>query len=249
MVDWHVAIFDDDSSPESKKECLLLQNKYGRRLTIIFSPRHVGIAKGLNRLIGELPAGIAIPISADLRFCSSWLPWRMIYAFLIFKVDFFFYKARHVDSVTGARMGTTGWARKRGLQDEQGKMKDFLDGKTRPSGYAVAFRADCLKEHRYHPCLGPMCDTFLNNLMVMKSRSYYWGSVGSETLERPGSFSGNTKKIEHGRILRLFVCKMRRMKIHLSRHQEKRFIAHEQKVFSPKPFSEPHQKKKCSLNK
>ena len=116
MLDWHVFLFDDASSSKSKKEGLLLKKKYGRRVTIIFSPRHVGIIKGLNRLVEALPAGISIPISADLRFCNSLLPWRMIYAFLIFKVDFFFYKARHVDSSTGVRVGTTGWARKRGLQ-------------------------------------------------------------------------------------------------------------------------------------
>lgn len=233
MMDWRVFLFDDESSPKSKKESLLLQNKYGRRLTIIFSPRHVGIAKGLNHLIGELPAGIAIPISADLRFCNSWLPWRMIFAFLIFKVDFFFYKARHVDLSTGVRVGTTGWARKRGLQVGNQKKADFVTGKTRPSGYAVAFRADRLKQYRYDPRLGPMCDTYLNNLMVMRYRSYYWGRVGSETLERPGSFSGRTSASAHGKILRLFLAKLVRTGVSLSPGERKRFLHYEKSVYRP----------------
>jgi hypothetical protein len=231
MVDWHVFLFDDDSSPKSKKESLLLQNKYGRRLTIIFSPRHVGITKGLNRLVGELPAGIAIPISADLRFCSSWLPWRMIYAFLIFKVDFFFYKARHVDLSTGVRVGTTGWARTRGLQVGNQKKADFATGKTRPSGYAVAFRADRLKQYRYDPRLGPMCDTYLNNLMVMRYRSYYWGRVGSETLERPGSFSRGLDKTEHGEILSRILAKLETDGIRLNEEQRSQFLKSERSAF------------------
>jgi hypothetical protein len=181
--------------------------------------------------LDQLGDGIALPVPADVEFCNPVLPWRMMAAFTLRQADFFFYKCRHVDATDGRTTAITGWSGCRGWQNQEGRRERFLGATTRPSGYAVAFRTSVLKKYRYDPSLGPMCDFYLNNLMVLKHRSFYWGKVGVRTLERPGSFSRGLDQAGHGEILSRILAKLESDGICLNEEQRHQFLKSERRAF------------------
>lgn len=225
-------LVDDASSPIQREQALRLRARYPRQIRIVFNEFNLGIPASLNGILDQLEDAIALPVPADVEFCNPLLPWLMVFAFNVHQADFFFYKCRHVDAADGHTTAITGWSSCRGIQKEAGRLERFLDGSTRPSGYAVAFRTSVLKKSRYDPSLGPMCDSYLNNLMVLKHRSFYWGKVGVRTLDRPGSFSRSLDQAGHEKILSLFLAKLGNDGIRLNEEEQRRFLKTERNAFS-----------------
>ena len=184
-------ILVDDASSEKELECARSLQKEHCDISIIFNTKHQGIVPCLNQAIERLSGDIAIPISADMELTSRTLPFALFYAFRLCQVDFFFAKAHHIDQDSKVKVGITGWAATKGVQRRKKVVENFISGETRPSGYAVAYRTEVLKKYRYDPDHGSLSDFYLNNLMILKHKAFYYGKVVSKTLERKASYSNS----------------------------------------------------------
>jgi len=227
---WEIHLADDASQKDQLAGAWPISKQPGVR--VIFNSEHQGIVGCLNQLVKSIPDGIAVPISADMEICSRFYLWILHYAISVKRVDFVFCKCRHLNSETGRITGTTGWAVRKGVQPGSGSVDQYVQGKTRPSGYAVAYRSSVLKKYCFDPILGPMCDTYLNNFMVLKYPSYYWGKVGVTTLERPGSFSKKLNRAEHEQILARIMSKLETDGIRLNEEQRRQLLETERSAFS-----------------
>jgi glycosyltransferase involved in cell wall biosynthesis len=185
-----IILVDDASSETEVEYARSLQKEHGD-LSIIFNTKHQGIVPCLNQAIERLSGNIAIPISADMELTSKVLPGALFYAFQLCQVDFFFAKARHIDPNSKETVGITGWSVTKGVQRRQKSIENFISGQTRPSGSAVAIRTELLKQYRYDKTLASLSDFYLNNLMILKHKSFYYGKVVSKTLERKASYSNS----------------------------------------------------------
>jgi hypothetical protein len=85
----------------------------------------------------------------------------------VIRTDFFFAKAHHVYQESNKTVGITGWSAKKGVQPKNKAVENFISGQTRPSGSAVAFRTQLLKQYRYDKNLASLSDFYLNNLNLM----------------------------------------------------------------------------------
>lgn len=227
---WEIHLADDASQRDQLAIARLISKTPG--VHVLFNSEHQGIVGCLNQLVKKIPDGIAVPVSADMEICSRLYPLILHFAISVKRADFVFGKCRHLNSRTRKITGTTGWAVRKGMQNGQDSVDQFVQGKTRPSGYAVAYRSSVLKKYCYDPKLGPMCDAYLNNLMVLKHSSYYWKKIGVSTLERPGSFSKKLNRARHKKILSNFLKKLDTDGIRLNAAQRRQFLKTERSAFS-----------------
>ena len=186
----------DDSSSEAEVECARRLEREHGALSIVFNTRHQGIVPCLNQAIEKLSGDIALPIAADMEYVSRLFPLALICAFEICHTDFFFAKARHVDQHSKQIVGITGWSARKGIQVKQDVVSNFISGQARPSGSAVAYRMEILKQYRYDKNLASLSDFYLNNLLILKHKSFYYGKVVSKTLERKASYSNSFNQEE-----------------------------------------------------
>lgn len=226
---WEIHLADDASQRDQLAIARLISRTPG--VHVLFNSEHQGIVGCLNQLVKRIPDGIAVPVSADMEICSRLYLLILHFAISVKRADFVFGKCRHLNSRTRKITGTTGWAVRKGMQNGQDSVDQFVQGKTRPSGYAVAYRSSVLKKYCYDPLLGPMCDVYLNNLMVLKHTSYYWRRIGVSTLERPGSFSANLNRARHEKILSKFLKKLDTDGIRLNEAQRRKFLKTERSAF------------------
>ena len=232
-VFWYVSkeiILVDDCSNSEQKELahsLLLKNK---NLTIIFNKSHQGIVPCLNLGIGKISGKLCLPVAADTYFIGRIFPLVLQYAFDWHRVDFFFAKTIHLEQDTMKKTGITGWAVKKGIQCRNSAVDSFISGKSRPSGSAVAFRTETLKKYRYAQELGPLSDFYLNNLMLLKHKSYYYNKVISETYERKNSYSNMLAKEKALSLMNVAFMKYASDDIYLSEKQRTRFNENEKRA-------------------
>ena len=184
-------ILIDDCSRKAEVEYARSFECENPRLSIEFNSQHEGIVPCLNQAIDRISGDIAMPIAADMEYVSRLLPLVLLNAFEVIEVDFFFAKACHVNQESNKTVGITGWSEKKGVQQKHKAVENFISGQTRPSGSAVAFRTRILKQYRYDKNLASLSDFYLNNLMILKHKSFYYGKVVSKTLERKASYSNS----------------------------------------------------------
>ena len=222
---WKIIFADDASTPEQILYANKLKEKYGFR--IIFNPEHRGIVSCINQLVAELPPGIAIPVSADMELCNSFFQWVLQYAFVLRKADFVFAKCRHINSTSQKCTGVTGWATRKGIQESSNSKDQFVSGNTRPSGYAVAIRSSYVKQYGYDQALGPLCDFYLNNLMILKHKSFYYGKVVSKTLDRKVSYSNSFDQLQSLALIQKTVMKFESDGVIMTDAQKIQYLANE----------------------
>jgi glycosyltransferase involved in cell wall biosynthesis len=222
---WEIIFVDDASKPEQILIAKKLKQEFRFRVT--FNAQHRGIVACLNQLAQELPPGIAIPVSADMELCNSVFPWVLQYAFVLKKADFVFAKCRHNHIVTQKSAGVTGWATQKGIQKVSNSKEEFVTGKTRPSGYAVALRSCFVKQYGYDQALGPLCDFYLNNLMILKHKAFYYGKVVSNTLQRKASYSGSFHQADSLALVEKTVTKFESDGVILTDAQKSRYREYE----------------------
>jgi len=199
FFDWHVVVVDDGSNQDESEKASALAKKIGK-LTVLKNEKNKGIISSLNKCIGYIKSTtskdlICIPISADSLFINKAYPYLLFWAFKFRKAEFFFGKTVH-KTENNKITGITGWSTKKGIQCQKSAKSSFLSGKCRPSGWAVAFRANVLTQYTY-PNVGSLSDYFLNNLMTLKYRSYHSKQKIVETLERKQSFSSTFSEKEN----------------------------------------------------
>jgi hypothetical protein len=224
-VPWGIIFVDDASRPDQVLLARKLKEEFGFR--VIFNPEHRGIVSCLNQLVQELPPGIAIPVSADMELCNSFFPWVLQYAFVFKKAEFVFAKCRHNHVATQKCAGVTGWATQKGIQKVSNSKEEFVTGKTRPSGYAVALRSCFVKQYGYDQALGPLCDFYLNNLMILKHKAFYYGKVVSNTLQRKASYSGSFNQADSLALVEKTVFKLESDGVILTDAQKNRYREYE----------------------
>jgi hypothetical protein len=151
----------------------------------------------------------------------------MHYAFDHCHADFFFAKALHLDQESMRKSGISGWAVKNQGQCENKKIDNFISGKSRPSGSAVAFRTKTLQKYRYDQDLGPLSDFYLNNLMILKHKSYYYGKIVSQTLERKSSYSNTFTRTQSLALAQKTVNKFESDGIFLTDDQKRQYLEYE----------------------
>lgn len=214
-----IVLIDDCSNSEQNElaHSLLLQNK---NLTIIFNKIHQGIVPCLNMGIETISGKVALPVAADTYFVGRFLPLALQYAFDWHHADFFFAKTIHLQQETMHKSGITGWAVKKGIQCRNGAVDNFISGKSRPSGSSVAFRTKTLKNYRYDQELGPLSDFYLNNLMLLKHKSYYYNKVISKTYERKNSYSNLLPKEKALSLMNAVIIKYASEEIFLTEKQK-----------------------------
>jgi len=220
-------ILVDDASSEKEVECARSLQKEHCNISIIFNTQHQGIVPCLNQAIERLSGDIAIPISADMELTSRILPHALFYAFRMRQVDFLFAKARHVCQESNKTVGITGWSAKKGVQQKHKAVENFISGQTRPSGSAVAFRTRLLKQYRYDKDLASLSDFYLNNLMILKHKSFYYGKVVSKTLERKASYSNSFNQEQSMALIEKTVVKFESDGVILTDSQKKQYREHE----------------------
>jgi glycosyltransferase involved in cell wall biosynthesis len=218
---WEMIFVDDASKPEQILIAKKLKKEFGFR--VAFNPKHQGIVSCLNQLVKELPPGIAIPVSADMELCNSFFPLVLQYAFVLKKADFVFAKCRHNHVVNHKCAGVTGWATQKGIQNASNSKEEFVTGKTRPSGYAVALRSCFVKQYGYDQALGPLCDFYLNNLMILKHKAFYYGKVVSITLQRNASYSGSFNQADSLALVEKTITKFESDGVILTNAQKSRY--------------------------
>ena len=196
-------------------------------LSIIFNKNHKGIVPCLNLGIAKISGKIALPVAADTYFVSRFLPLALQYAFDWHHADFFFAKTIHLEQETMHKSGITGWAVKKGIQCRNSAIDNFISGKSRPSGSSVAFRTETLKKYRYDQELGPLSDFYLNNLMLLKYKSYYYNKVISKTYERKNSYSNMLAKEKALSLMNAAITKYASEEIYLSEKQKILFYKNE----------------------
>jgi len=124
-------------------------------------------------------------------------------------------------------VGITGWASKKGVQQKHKALENFISGQTRPSGSAVAFRTQLIKQYRYDKNLASLSDFYLNNLMIIKHKSFYYGKVVSKTLERKASYSNSFNQEQSLALIEKTVVKFESDGVILSDAQKKQYREHE----------------------
>lgn len=223
-----IVLIDDCSNSEQEElaHSLLLQNK---NLTIIFNKIHQGIVPCLNMGIEKTSGKISLPVAADTYFVARFLPLILQCAFDWHRVDFFFAKTIHLEQDTMKKTGITGWAVKKGIQCRNSAVDNFISGKSRPTGSAVAFRTEILKKYRYDQELGPLSDFYLNNLMLLKHKSYYYNKVMSETYERKNSYSNMLAKEKALNLMNTAFIKYASDDIYFSEKQQTQFNENKKK--------------------
>lgn len=229
FFDWYVVVVDDGSSADESKKASALRNKY-KNLTIILNKKTEGIIASLNKCIDHIKARtskhlICIPISSDSFFINKAYPYFLFWAFKLRKADFFFGKTIHKNEDNKVT-GITGWSDKKGIQCHKTAKSSFLIGKCRPSGWAVAFRAVVLTQYTY-PNVGSLSDYFLNNLMVLKYRSYYTSQKVVATFNRKKSYSSSFSKIENKDNLLKCVSLLRLQGISINENEIKQLLISE----------------------
>ena len=221
-----VVLVDDYSNSEQTAlaHSLLEQHK---SLSVIFNKTHQGIVPCLNLGIAKISGKLALPVAADTYFVGPFLPLSLLYAFAWHNVDFFFAKTLHLEQDTMRKTGITGWAVKKGIQCRIGVIDNFISGKSRPSGSAVAFRTEILKKYRYDATLGPLSDFYLNNLMVLTHKAFYCGKVISRTLERRSSYSNSFDQTQSLALVEKAVMKFESDGVMMTDAQKDQYLAFE----------------------
>ena len=217
----------DDCSRKTEVEFARSFENENPGLSIVFNSKHEGIVPCLNQAIDRLSGDIALPIAADTEYESRLFPLALIYAFKICYADFFFAKARHVEQHSMQTVGITGWSAKKGVQQKHKAVENFISGQTRPSGSAVAFRTELLKQYRYDKNLASLSDFYLNNLMILKHKSFYYGKVVSKTLERKASYSNSFNQDQSLALIEGTVDKFESDGVLLTDAQKKQYREHE----------------------
>jgi len=221
-----IVLIDDCSHTEEIEHARSLETE-NPRLSIVFNSQHEGIVPCLNQAIDRLSGDIALPIAADMEYVSGVLPWVLLYAFEVVGADFFFAKARHVYQDSSETVGITGWSAKKGVQPKNKAVENFISGQTRPSGSAVAFRTQLLKQYRYDKNLASLSDFYLNNLMILRHKSFYYGKVVSKTLERKTSYSNSFNQEQSMALIEKTVVKFESDGVILTDAQKKQYREHE----------------------
>lgn len=220
-------ILMDDCSRKAEVEYARSFECENPRLSIEFNSQHEGIVPCLNQAIDRISGDIAIPISADMEYVSRLLPLVLLYAFEVIEVDFFFAKACHVNQESNKTVGITGWSEKKGVQQKHKAVENFISGQTRPSGSAVAFRTRILKQYRYDKNLASLSDFYLNNLMILKHKSFYYGKVVSKTLERKASYSNSFNQEQSLALIEKTITKFESDGVILTDAQKSRYREYE----------------------
>ena len=190
QIPYSIFLVDDGSDPSQLAVAMNLTARYSN-LTVFRKKEKFGIVSSLNQCLQSIPPNrtISLPISADAVFINPFLPLALFWAFYVRKTDFFFAKTVH-KNMQNKVTGITGWSSTKGLQPSSGALERFVEGKTRPSGWSVAFRTTTVKNYQY-PELGSLSDFYLNNIMILTHQSYYWSKKVVTTLERKNSFSSS----------------------------------------------------------
>jgi len=221
-----IVLIDDCSRTEEIEHARSLE-KENLHLSIVYNSQHQGIVPCLNQAIDRLSGDISLPIAADMEYVSGALPLVLLYAFEVIRTDFFFAKAHHVYQESNKTVGITGWSAKKGVQPKNKAVENFISGQTRPSGSAVAFRTQLLKQYRYDKNLASLSDFYLNNLMIIKHKSFYYGKVVSKTLERKASYSNSFNQEQSLALIEKTVVKFESDGVILSDAQKKQYREHE----------------------
>jgi glycosyltransferase involved in cell wall biosynthesis len=221
-----IVLVDDNSIPEQVRIAQGLELKH-KNLSITYKTQHQGIVASLNQAIGGLRGNIAIPVAADTEYINSIFGFVLIYAFAVLRTDFLFAKTRHVDQDSKKTVGITGWSAKKGLQLKQEVVGNFVSGQTRPSGSAVAYRTEILKKYRYDQNLESLADFYLNNLMILRHKSFYYGKVVSKTIERRTSYSNAFNQDQSLALIEGTVDKFESDGVKFTETQKNQFREHE----------------------
>jgi glycosyltransferase involved in cell wall biosynthesis len=221
-----IVLVDDNSITDQIALAQRLELKH-KNLFIQYNTKHQGIVASLNQAIDGLSGNIAIPIAGDTEFIDPFYGIILVYAFIIQRVDFLFAKTRHVDVLTKETCGITGWSAKKGVQQKNNVITNFISGQTRPSGSAVAFRTRLLKQYRYDKNLASLSDFYLNNLMILKHKSFYYGKVVSKTLERKASYSNSFNQEQSLALVEKTVTKYESNGVILTDAQKSRYREYE----------------------
>jgi hypothetical protein len=104
---------------------------------------------------------------------------------------------------------------------------NFISGQTRPSGSAVAYRTEILKRYRYDRNLESLSDFYINNLMILKHKSFYYEKVVSKTLERNASYSNSFNREQSLALIEKTVTKLESDGVILTDAQKKRYQEYE----------------------
>jgi glycosyltransferase involved in cell wall biosynthesis len=220
-------ILIDDCSRKAEVEYARSFECENPGLSIAFNSQHEGIVPCLNQAIARISGDIAIPIAADMEYVSRLLPLVLLNAFEVIGVDFFFAKACHVNQESNKTVGITGWSGKKGVQQKYKAVESFISGQTRPSGSAVAFRTQLLKQYRYDKNLASLSDFYLNNLMILKHKSFYYGKVVSKTLERTASYSNSFNQEQSLALIEKTITKFESDGVILTDEQKRRYREYE----------------------
>lgn len=221
-----IVLVDDNSNETEVERARCLEGEHSA-ISIVFNSQHRGIVPCLNQAIDKLAGNIAIPIAADMEYICRLLPFTLIYAFIFRRADFLFAKTIHIDAESKNKTGVTGWAISKGMQCEKSAIENFISGQTRPSGAAVAYRTEVLKNYKYDPSLGPLSDFYLNNLMILKHRAYYYKKVVSRTLERRHSYSNSFTQSEALALVEKTIVKFESDGVILTDAQKNQYRAYE----------------------
>jgi len=91
----------------------------------------------------------------------------------------------------------------------------------------VAYRMKLLKQYRYDKNLASLSDFYLNNLMIMRHKSFYYGKVVSKTLERKASYSNSFNQEESMGLIEKTLVKYESDGVILTDAQKKQYREHE----------------------
>ena len=231
-VFWYASkeiVLIDDCSNSAQTDIAHFLLRQQTNLSIIFNKSHQGIVPCLNLGIEKISGKLALPVAADMYFVGRFFPIALQLAFDWHHADFFLAKTMHLDEVTLQKTGITGWAVKNGIQSKNNAVDNFILGKTRPSGSGVAFRTETLQKYRYDSELGPLSDFYLNNLMLLKYKSYYYNRIISRTYERKNSYSNMLAKENALIQMDALIIKYASDGIDFSENQKKLFYESESK--------------------
>lgn len=224
--DCRFLIIDDGSEENELKKAWELQKRVSH-FSYLSNSGKKGIIYSLNKCINTFQKNnnentICIPVSADSFFINPKYPFLLFWAFQICKADFFFAKTVH-KTVKNKITGITGWSAKKGIQCSANTKENFLNGKCRPSGWAVAFRKNILKRYNY-PNVGSLSDYYLNNLMILKHKSFYSSQKVVSTLERDNSFSASFSKKDNKINLLRCIKLFKSQGIYINRDEVKKLL-------------------------
>lgn len=227
-----IVLVDDNSITDQVALAQRLELKH-KNLFIQYNTKHQGIVASLNHAIGDLSGDIAIPIAGDTEFIDPFYGIILVYAFIIQRGDFLFAKTRHVDALTKKTCGISGWSAKKGVQQKNDVITNFISAQTRPSGSAVAYRTEILKKYRYDRNLESLSDFYLNNLMILKHKSFYYGKVVTKTFERKASYSNSFNQEQSLALIEKTVVKLESDGVIFTDAQKKLYYEHERNQWLP----------------